>query len=225
MAPPFQGWKLPAPLLAVKERLLKLPQGGKAFVEVLLALREHGTKILARACEQALEHRAVTAPVILNHVARLVAPPPWCSRKPSPPTVTATMPCGGGLHADQVHPAPEGHASLRHGYRSDRVGGQAAALPAQICIRSKNSRKGIWRGHACLPPFSLSVIPLPGWRHPRRPVTCTAATPQGFHRGHRGGGGSRPPCGPGSSWCGARAGPCFPAAPARCNKRGRGGCG
>lgn len=73
---PFQNWKLPAPLLAVKDRLLKLPQGDKAFVEVLLALREHGTEILTTACERALEHRTVTAPVILNHVARLAAPPP-----------------------------------------------------------------------------------------------------------------------------------------------------
>lgn len=73
---PFHDWKLPAPLLAVKERLLKLPQGDKAFVDVLLALREHGTRVLTVACELALEHRTVTAPVILNHVARLVAPPP-----------------------------------------------------------------------------------------------------------------------------------------------------
>jgi hypothetical protein len=73
---PFQDWKLPGPILAVKERLLKQPQGDRAFVEVLLALREHGVEPLTVACELALEHRAVTAPVILNHVARLVAPTP-----------------------------------------------------------------------------------------------------------------------------------------------------
>lgn len=73
---PFQNWTLPGPLRAVKERLLKQPQGDRAFVEVLLALREHGSEILTVACELALEHRTVTAPVILNHVARLVAPPP-----------------------------------------------------------------------------------------------------------------------------------------------------
>lgn len=73
---PFQDWALPAPILAVKERLLKQPQGDRAFVEVLLALRVHGSEVLKVACELALEHRTVTAPVILNHVARLVAPPP-----------------------------------------------------------------------------------------------------------------------------------------------------
>lgn len=83
---PFQGWKLPAPILAVKERLLKQPQGDRAFVEVLLALREHGSEILTVACDLALEHRTVTAPVILNHVARLVAPPP-----PLSTVVTALM--------------------------------------------------------------------------------------------------------------------------------------
>lgn len=83
---PFQGWALPAPILAVKERLLKQPQGDRAFVEVLLALREHGSEILTVACDLALEHRTVTAPVILNHVARLVAPPP-----PLSTVVTALM--------------------------------------------------------------------------------------------------------------------------------------
>ena len=73
---PFQDWELPGPILAVKTRLLKQPQGDRAFVEVLLALREHGVEPLTVACALALEHRTVTAPVILNHVARLVAPPP-----------------------------------------------------------------------------------------------------------------------------------------------------
>lgn len=73
---PFLDWKLPGPLLAVKARLLKQPQGDRAFVEVLLALREHGVELLTAACDLALEHHTVTAPVILNHVARLAAPPP-----------------------------------------------------------------------------------------------------------------------------------------------------
>ena len=71
---PFQDWKLPTPIQVVKDRLLTQPQGDRAFVEVLLALREHGAEPLTVACELALEHRTVTAPVILNHVARLVAP-------------------------------------------------------------------------------------------------------------------------------------------------------
>ena len=71
---PFQNWALPMPIVGVKERLLKLPQGDRAFVEVLLALRQHGAELVSIACELALEHRTVTAPVILNHVHRLAAP-------------------------------------------------------------------------------------------------------------------------------------------------------
>lgn len=71
---PFQDWKLPAPIVAVKEQLIKTPQGDRAFVEVLQALREHGLEHVSTACELALAHRTVTAPVILNHVHRLASP-------------------------------------------------------------------------------------------------------------------------------------------------------
>ena len=71
---PFQHWELPAPLAAVKARLMQTPQGDRAFVEILLALQEHGMERVSVACELALEHRTVTAPVILNHVHRLASP-------------------------------------------------------------------------------------------------------------------------------------------------------
>jgi len=71
---PFQDWVLPAPIQAVKERLLKSPQGDRAFVDVLLAMRRHGVDVVAVACELALEAGAVSAPVILNQVHRLVTP-------------------------------------------------------------------------------------------------------------------------------------------------------
>lgn len=71
---PFQGWQLPAPITAVKERLMKTPQGDRAFVDILLALKEHGMERVSVACELALEHRTVTAPVILNHIHRLASP-------------------------------------------------------------------------------------------------------------------------------------------------------
>ncbi len=73
---PFQEWKLPAPVIKVKAHLLKQPKGDRAFIEILLALREHGSELLSVACELALEHRTVNAAVVLNHVHRLSAPAP-----------------------------------------------------------------------------------------------------------------------------------------------------
>jgi hypothetical protein len=58
----------------VKDKLLKLPQGDRAFVEVLLAIRQHGADRVTMACELALEQGAVSAPVILNHVHHLLSP-------------------------------------------------------------------------------------------------------------------------------------------------------
>lgn len=71
---PFQDWTLPTPIQAVKEKLLKSPQGDRAFVEVLLAMRQHGMDVVAVACELALEAGAVSAPVIINQVHRLLTP-------------------------------------------------------------------------------------------------------------------------------------------------------
>ena len=71
---PFQDWELPVPIAKVKAHLLKQPKGDRAFVEILLALREHGMELLTVACDLALEHRTVSAAVVLNHVHRLNAP-------------------------------------------------------------------------------------------------------------------------------------------------------
>ena len=71
---PFQNWALPAPIQAVKNKLLKTVRGDRAFVEVLLAVTSHGTELVSVACDLALEAGAVTAPVILNHVLRLASP-------------------------------------------------------------------------------------------------------------------------------------------------------
>ncbi len=71
---PFQDWALPVAIQAVKERLLKSPQGDRAFVELLLAMRQYGADLMAVACELALEQGAVSAPVILNHLHRLLTP-------------------------------------------------------------------------------------------------------------------------------------------------------
>jgi transposase len=71
---PFVDWALPEPMVLVKERLLKQPQGDRAFVELLLAMREHGADPVTAACDLALESGAVSAPVILNLLHRLLEP-------------------------------------------------------------------------------------------------------------------------------------------------------
>jgi len=78
---PFLNWDLPAAIVAVKDTLLARPKGDREFVEVLLAMREHGSEVVEVACELALAHRTISAPVVLNHVHRLLCPP-------SPPPVS-----------------------------------------------------------------------------------------------------------------------------------------
>ena len=86
---PFQDWSLPTAIGAVKDRLLKSPQGDRAFVEVLLAMRSHGADLVTVACELALEQGAVSAAVILNHAHRLLSP-----AKPEPVTVSTALVLG-----------------------------------------------------------------------------------------------------------------------------------
>jgi transposase len=83
---PFQDWALPAAIGAVKDKLLKSPQGDRAFVEVLLAMRQYGADMVTVACELALEEGIVTTPVILNHMHRLLSP-----AKPEPITVSTAL--------------------------------------------------------------------------------------------------------------------------------------
>lgn len=83
---PFQEWALPVPIGSVKDKLLKSPQGDRAFVEVLLAMRNHGADLVTVACELALEQGAVSAAVILNHEHRLLTPV-----KPEPVTVSTEL--------------------------------------------------------------------------------------------------------------------------------------
>ena len=71
---PFQ--KLPRAITLVQEHLQAKAGGDKAFVEVLLAARDHGMDILETACAMALEQKTVTVTVILNLVHRLAHPLP-----------------------------------------------------------------------------------------------------------------------------------------------------
>jgi len=74
--PEHKPGALPGPIAAVKAKLLKQPKGDRAFVEILLGLREHGSELPGVACEPALGHRTVSVAVVLNQVRRLKAPLP-----------------------------------------------------------------------------------------------------------------------------------------------------
>lgn len=71
---PFVEWALPLPIQRVRDQLLKQIKGDRAFVELLLAAREHGLEPLQVACELALEHGVITAAVVMNELRRLTAP-------------------------------------------------------------------------------------------------------------------------------------------------------
>jgi len=71
---PFREWQLPASIVSVRDHLMKTPQGDRAFVEVLQAIRDYGLDIVSTACALVVEHRTISAAVILNHVYRLASP-------------------------------------------------------------------------------------------------------------------------------------------------------
>lgn len=72
---PFVEWDLPVPIQLVRDRVLKQPKGDRAFVELLLAARELGLEALQVACELTLDGGVITAPVVMNELRRLTAPP------------------------------------------------------------------------------------------------------------------------------------------------------
>lgn len=71
---PFMDWHLPKSIASVRDRLLKQPRGDRAFVEVLLALREHGAGPVETACSMALASGTCTVAVVLNQLHRVLAP-------------------------------------------------------------------------------------------------------------------------------------------------------
>jgi len=73
---PFVAWELPLAIQQVRDRILKHPKGDRAFVELLMLAGEAGLDALTVACELALESGAVTAPVVMNELRRLIAPNP-----------------------------------------------------------------------------------------------------------------------------------------------------
>lgn len=71
---PFVDWVLPEAIETVRSRLLKQLRGDRTFVEILLAMHEHGADAVETACALALECGTCQPPVILNHLHRLISP-------------------------------------------------------------------------------------------------------------------------------------------------------
>ncbi len=63
---PFVEWDLPRPIQWARDRVLKQPQGDRAFVQLLLAAREVGLAALQVACELTLDGGVITAAVVMN---------------------------------------------------------------------------------------------------------------------------------------------------------------
>ncbi len=99
---PFVDWTLPAPIAALKDKLRQQPTGDRACVEILLALRAHGSALVTVACELALEHRTLSAAVVLNPVHRLKAPPPPAPLPVSEHLRLACEPQADGARYDQL---------------------------------------------------------------------------------------------------------------------------
>jgi len=73
---PFREWNLPVGLSRVRERLSRYQGGDREFVEILLAVRQHGMDIVEQACGKALSEGTVRGEVILNTIARHCDPLP-----------------------------------------------------------------------------------------------------------------------------------------------------
>ena len=105
---PFKDWKLPKPLLDVKDRLLRKPGGDRQFVSILQAVSIDGLEPVTVACELALESGTPTADVVLNILHRF---------KPQ--------------HAQQAIPTPDG-LRLQQEPRADVA--RYDALLKKLCV-------------------------------------------------------------------------------------------
>jgi hypothetical protein len=107
---PFQQWDLPGAIRQIQERLMKQPGGDKAFVELLLAGRQHGLEALEVACELALEQGTNTAAVVLNHLHRLLSPRPP-ETLPTPERLRLALePTADCARYDRLRPTEVSHA-------------------------------------------------------------------------------------------------------------------
>jgi transposase len=68
---PFKDWDLPKSILQVKEILMSKNGGDKGVVDILLALRDHGSEVVEVACDLAISDGVVNSSYILNAINRL----------------------------------------------------------------------------------------------------------------------------------------------------------
>jgi hypothetical protein len=66
---------LPPNLLRTQQKLMRQTGGDRSFVNILHAVNIHGMDIVESACHKALSQRTVQGEIILNLIAREVAPP------------------------------------------------------------------------------------------------------------------------------------------------------
>lgn len=71
---PFQTWELPDAVGKVQQQLMRQPGGDRAFVELLLLMRETSLDTLEMACELALESGVIQGSVIQNEMRKLSEP-------------------------------------------------------------------------------------------------------------------------------------------------------
>jgi len=73
---PFKEWDLTAGLSKVRTRLSRYQGGDREFVDILLAVQQHGMDIVEQACKKSLAEGTVRGEVILNTIARYCDPLP-----------------------------------------------------------------------------------------------------------------------------------------------------
>lgn len=104
---PFDGWKLPTAILAVKDILMKRKGGDKECAEVFCAMSGHGIDAVQVACELALEDKVVTRDYILNALNRL---------RPSTKPETIITPATLKLKVEPIANCNQYNQLLRGGY-------------------------------------------------------------------------------------------------------------
>jgi transposase len=83
---PFKEWDLAPPLQQVRDYFSQRTGGDKQFVEVLLAIKDHGIEAVIVACELALNDNVISSDYIINLLNRL-RPTPCISAIDTPDTL------------------------------------------------------------------------------------------------------------------------------------------
>jgi hypothetical protein len=82
---PFKQWDLPVPIQEVRQALRGRPDADRQFVGVLSAVPRYGLEAVCRACEEAVDGKAVSRDVILNLLSRRSDESPPAAQVPRAP--------------------------------------------------------------------------------------------------------------------------------------------